>query len=213
MGLVTLDNPWQSNPGYTINPIYYAFKHYCAFIHSGWKRLDVSVDSSNPKISAYISPDNNQLTVVLINTSNSIDVELELSFDNFSVEDGDVFRTSSIQNCAMIGDFNDSEPLTLPAESITTLALSGTLILIDCPQVQEAGLNLAADLTGDCYIDLADISVITDQWLSASPAAIPPNYCPDIFLDDQVNFLDFTTLASQWLYCNNPPDDDCKQNW
>ena len=25
-GLVTLDFPWQANPGYTINPIYYAFK-------------------------------------------------------------------------------------------------------------------------------------------------------------------------------------------
>jgi hypothetical protein len=150
---------------------------------------------------------------VLINTANDTDVELEISFDNFSVEDGNIFRTSSTQNCAPAGDFNDSAPLNLPAESITTLALSGTLILTDCQQVQDAGLNLAADLDGNCYVDLADVSVLAEQWLSTNPMAIPPNYSPDIYSDGQVTLLDFTTLAAQWLNYNNPSDDNCTYNW
>ncbi len=212
-GLVSLDWPWGSNPGYTINPIYYAFKHYSAFIHSGWQRLEASIDSSNPRISAYISPDNQQLTVVIINSSNDVDVELDLSFENFSIEDGNVYRTSSTQNCALIGDFNDSVPMNLPAESITTLVLTGTLILTDCQHVQDAGLNLEADLNGNCYVELEDVSVLTNQWLSTDPVAISPNYSPDIYADDKVNLLDFAVLALDWLYCNNPQDANCLQNW
>jgi glucuronoarabinoxylan endo-1,4-beta-xylanase len=212
-GLVSLEFPWGSNPGYTVNPIYYAFKHYSAFIHSGWRRLDVSNDSLNPRISAYISPDNQQMSVVLINIDPNINVELDLSFDNFSVEDGNVYRTSSTQNCELIGDFNDSAPLILPAESITTLALSGTLIITDCQQVQDAGLNLAGDLNGNCYVDLADVSVLTDQWLSTDPVAISPNYSPDIYADDKVNLLDFAVLALDWLICNNPQDANCLKTW
>jgi len=212
-GLVSLDWPWGSNPGYTINPIYYAFKQYSAFIHSGWRRLDTSIDTSNPRISAYISPDNNHMTVVLINASESADVELDLSFENFSVEDGNVFRTSSTQNCALIGDFNDSVPMNLPAESITTLALSGTLIITDCQQVQDAGLNLAGDLNGNCYAELVDVPILTDQWLSTNPVAIPPNYSPDIYSDNEVNLSDFAVLANDWLNCNNPQDSNCIQNW
>ncbi len=212
-GLVTIEFPWQSNPGYTINPVYYAFKNYSAFIHSGWRRLEASTDSPNPRISAYISPDNKQLTVVIINTDADTNVELDLSFNNFSVEDGNVYRTSSMQNCELIGDFNDSGPLILPAESITTLALFGTLILTDCQQVQDAGLNLAGDLDGNCYVNLADVSVLTDQWLSSNPIAIPPNHTPDILSDNKVNLSDLAVLTNDWLNCNNPQDSNCIKNW
>lgn len=212
-GLVTLDWPWGSNPGYTINPIYYAFKHYSAFIHSGWRRLDTSIDTLNPRISAYISPDNDRLTVLLVNTSEDTDVELDLSFENFSIEDGNVYRTSSTQNCVLIGDFNDSAPLNLPAQSITTLALSGELVITDCQQIQDAGLNFAGDLNGNCYVDLFDIPVLTDQWLSNNPVAIPPNYSPDIYFDHRVDLPDLAVLAKDWFKCNNPQDSNCVQNW
>jgi glucuronoarabinoxylan endo-1,4-beta-xylanase len=212
-GLVSLDWPWGTDPGYTINPIYYAFKHYSAFIHSGWRRIDAAVDSDNPKVSAYISPDNKQLSVVIINTSADTNVAFDLSFDNFTVADGNVFRTSSIQNCELLGDFNDSAPLTLPARSITTLALSGTLILTDCQQVQDLGLALTADLDGNCRIDYNDLKVITGQWMSTNPAAIPPNYSPDVQKDGIINLYDLNRFSLEWLQCNNPADSNCLQNW
>jgi len=216
MGLVTLDNPWQPDPNYTINPIYYAFKHYSAFIHSGWRRLEASIDSTSPRISAYISPDNQQLTVVLINTYTDNDVNLDLSFNNFSVEDGNVYRTSSMQNCVPAGDFNDSEPLILPAQSITTLALTGTLLPANCQEVQDFGHRLLADLDSDCYVNFEDLLIMTEHWLETAPITVfPPEHSPDVHPgpDNIVNLLDFAELAAQWLTCNDPLAMGCVSNW
>jgi len=124
-GLVTLDNPWQGNPGYTINPIYYAFKHYSAFTDPGWRRVEASADSTGLRISAFFSPDANELTIVIINVS-QIDIDLALSLGGFLPESSGVFRTSETKNAAYIGTFNQSQPLTLGAETITTVSLTGS---------------------------------------------------------------------------------------
>ena len=58
-----------SGPSYNINSDYYGFKHYSAFIHSDWQRVDADADTSDLRMSAYVSPDNNNLSVVIINTS------------------------------------------------------------------------------------------------------------------------------------------------
>jgi glucuronoarabinoxylan endo-1,4-beta-xylanase len=140
-GLVGLDNPWNSSPSYQINPVYYAFKHYSAFVHPGWQRVDASADSRNPRISAYISPDNNEMAVVLINPYPHTDISFDLSFNNFFVTDGNVYQTTSTQNCALVGDYNDSAPLNIPARSITTLALRGR---VNTPPVAVAGPDRTA---------------------------------------------------------------------
>jgi len=121
-GLVSLDDP----NSYTINPVYYAFKHYSAFINSGWERVDASTDNSNLRISAYISPDDQKLTAVIINTTTSTDINLDVSFKGFSISKGEVYRSSQTEKCVHVGSYNGSGPLTLPANSITTLALSAS---------------------------------------------------------------------------------------
>ena len=118
-GLVTI-----TNTTYTINPVYWAFKHYSAFIDPNWMRVNASTGTSDLRISAYISPDNNQMSVVIINTSASTNYSLNLSLNNFPVGDGNIYQTTSTQNCALIGYFNPSVPLSLPANSITTVALN-----------------------------------------------------------------------------------------
>ncbi len=208
-GLVTL--PSYGGSGYTINSDYYGFKHYSAFVHSGWQRIDASTDSSALRISAYIGPDNQQLSVVIINTGTGADIDL--SFAGFSITSGNIYRSSSAENCVLVGSFDGTGPLTLPANSITTLALSGTLILTDCQQVQDLGLNLPADLDGDCRIDYTDLLVLADQWLSTDPVAIPPNGSPDIYTDGKVDMLDLCRLAESWLQCNDPEDPTCTPNW
>jgi glucuronoarabinoxylan endo-1,4-beta-xylanase len=110
-----------SSSSSTINPIYYAFKHYSAFTDPNWQRVDASTDSSNLRISAYISPDNTQLSVVIINAAASTDMNLTLSFPGFSITDSDVYRSTSTQNCVLVGGL--TYPLSLPANSITTVAL------------------------------------------------------------------------------------------
>lgn len=117
-GLISL-----TTPNYTINPVYYAFKHYSYFTDPIWQRVDTGTSTSNVRMSAFISPDNSQLSVVIINTSTS-SININLSFTGFTIEDGNVYRSSSTQNCINIGTFNPAGPLTLPASSITTLSLS-----------------------------------------------------------------------------------------
>ena len=118
--LVSMNDPCS----YTIKPAYYAFKHYSAFVHSLWQRVDVSTDNSGLRVSAYISPDNQKLSVVIINTTTGTDIALALSFKGFSFSKGEVYRSSQTEKCARIGGFNSAGPLTLPAKSITTLVLS-----------------------------------------------------------------------------------------
>jgi glucuronoarabinoxylan endo-1,4-beta-xylanase len=122
-GLVSLDNPWQANPGYTINPTYYAFKQYSAFTDPGWRRVEASTDSTGLRISAFISPDANELSIVIINVSD-INISLSLSLGDFSPGYSAVYRTSETEHTAYIGTFDPSQPLTLSPQSITTVSLT-----------------------------------------------------------------------------------------
>ncbi len=124
-GLVSLDNPWQSNPGYTINHTYYAFKQYSAFTDPGWHRVEASTDSSSLRISAYKSPDQTQLTVVIINDAD-LSIDLMLSLGEFLPEDSEVYRTSGRERTSYIGTFDQSQPLPLGPQTITTVSLKAT---------------------------------------------------------------------------------------
>jgi len=124
-GLVTIEFPWQPNPGYTINPIYYAFKHYSAFTDPGWCRVEASTDSSGLRISAFKNDDNTELTIVIINVS-EIDIDLSLSLGGFSPESSGVYRTSETEHTAYLGTFEQSQPLALGPETITTVSLTGS---------------------------------------------------------------------------------------
>ena len=124
-GLVTLDFPWQNNPGYTINHIYYAFKQYSAFTDPGWYRVEASTDSTGLRISAFKSPDANELTVAIINVSD-IDIDLTLSLGGFSPDSSGVYRTSETEHTEYIGTFDESQPLALAPQTITTVSLAGS---------------------------------------------------------------------------------------
>ncbi|MBN1765308.1 MAG: carbohydrate binding domain-containing protein, partial [Sedimentisphaerales bacterium] len=114
-----------TSSSYTINPVYYGFKHFSAFIDSGWQRVEVSDDSPELRVSAYISPDEQQLSVVLINMSTDTDIETDLTFTGFSIASGDIYQSSLSEDCIVVGTYNGSGPVTVPANSIITLSLSG----------------------------------------------------------------------------------------
>jgi glucuronoarabinoxylan endo-1,4-beta-xylanase len=121
-GLVSINDP----NSYTIKPVYYAFKHYSAFTDSDWQRVEASTDNSGLRISAYISPDNKELTAVIINTTTGTDITLNFSLKGFSISKGEVYRSSEKEKCVHTGSYNVGKPLKLPANSITTLVLSAS---------------------------------------------------------------------------------------
>jgi glucuronoarabinoxylan endo-1,4-beta-xylanase len=118
--LVSLDDP----TSYTVKPTYYAFKQYSAFINADWQRVEASTDNSGLRISAYISPDNQKLTAVIINTTDDVDIPFKLSIKNFPVSKGEVYRSSQTENCVRVGSYIRKAPLKIPANSVTTLSLS-----------------------------------------------------------------------------------------
>ncbi len=121
VSLVSIDNP----NSYTLNPVYYAFKQFSAFTDPLWQRVDTSTENTGLRMSAYISPDNKKLTVVIINTTADTEIAGDFSLKGFSISKGEVYRSSQNEKCAKIGDYKQSEPLKLTANSITTLVISG----------------------------------------------------------------------------------------
>jgi O-glycosyl hydrolase len=119
-GLVSIND----TNSYTIKPVYYAVKQFSAFTDSDWQRVEAATDNPGLRISAYISPDNQKLTVVLINTTPSTDITLNFSLKDFSISKGEIYLSSENENCVHIGNYNSGEPLKLPANSITTLSLN-----------------------------------------------------------------------------------------
>ncbi|MFA5423387.1 MAG: carbohydrate binding domain-containing protein [Phycisphaerae bacterium] len=183
---------WSSNKGlvkvttstYAIHPVYYAFKHFARFTDPLWQRVDTFSNRTSNLISAYISPDERQLTVVILNTS-SHDTELDMSFDGFDIAGGDIYQSNSESQFEFIGNYDSNSPITLPAFSITTLALGNAdyyeppqpptgltatpqseRVLLDWnDNIEEdfAGYNLYRSITsGSGYVKLND-QLITDS--------------------------------------------------
>ena len=62
------------------------------------------------------------------------------------------------------------------------------IVKADCP---------AADLTGDCRVDLLDVQVLAAQWLAPSEDC-PDGGCADLDGVDGVNMADFALLSRHW---------------
>jgi hypothetical protein len=63
---------------------------------------------------------------------------------------------------------------------------------------------------GNIHVDYGDLAVITDNWLRTD--CTEPDNCERADFeptDGVVNLYDFSDFATQWLWCNNPNDEDC----
>jgi glucuronoarabinoxylan endo-1,4-beta-xylanase len=199
--------------GYTINPIYYAFKQYSAFTDPGWHRVKASTDLGdlgNLRISAFKSPDNRQLSIVIINISNN-NINLTLNLNGFSPDSSEIYRTSETENTAYIGPFYEAGSLMLPARSITTIH---SAVFSNCDDVLATHRGLTSDIHPDCYVDYKDFATIADHWLNTD--CTEPDNCGGADFkprDGVVDFSDLGTFVQQWLWCNDPEDPSCTPNW
>jgi len=64
-----------------------------------------------------------------------------------------------------------------------------------CDGVSAMNFNLNGDYILDCYVDLLDLRYILNNWLH------------DYALDE------FTAIATNWIRCNNPEDQNCEKPW
>ncbi|MGE5395882.1 MAG: T9SS type A sorting domain-containing protein, partial [Candidatus Saccharibacteria bacterium] len=125
---INMENPWTSgswvNPnGFKIGTKYYMFKQFARFIKPGYSRVEATGSTSTLKVSAYMSPDAQNLSIVAINTSANAD-SITISPGAYTVSSGDIYRTSDTENCLLAGTYKVGN-IKLPPKSITTLALKG----------------------------------------------------------------------------------------
>jgi len=168
-GLVTLDFPWQANPGYTINHIYYAFKQYSAFTDPGWHRVEASTDSSGLRISAFKNDDDTEMSVVIINVSD-VDIDLTLSLGGFSPDSSGVYRTSETEHTKYSGTFDESQPLALPPQTITTISLAGSYSPVLSPTEEAFETGDFSKFNWTFHGD-SDWSVTSDEFISGTNSA------------------------------------------
>jgi glucuronoarabinoxylan endo-1,4-beta-xylanase len=108
---------------YTLNHTYWAFRQYSKAIHHGWKRVKVDVtDAINSlRVSAYISPEKDELSIVVLNINFVKDDSVNIIVPGFDLSGANILRTTSTEECALVA-YYDGSILHLPIKSITTIS-------------------------------------------------------------------------------------------
>jgi glucuronoarabinoxylan endo-1,4-beta-xylanase len=133
-GLINQENPynlssWTNAPpgtatqshGYWLTPGYWAMKHFSYFINPGYRRVSATDTDPNVRASAFLSPDNLRLVVVLINTNATVSSAMTLNFGSFNVGKSSVYQTVGTNTFQSLGSLTNSQ--ALPALSLTTFVL------------------------------------------------------------------------------------------
>jgi glucuronoarabinoxylan endo-1,4-beta-xylanase len=132
-GLVTLEDPRPGAPpfntekGYAINPTYYAVKHFAKWLDAGFQRVGASSSVNGLRASAYVSPENDRVTVVLLNTDAQTHT-VALVTQGFTIDGSSAFRTAgSSEQTAALGALEMQSAVTLPARSVVTVVFEGAI--------------------------------------------------------------------------------------
>jgi glucuronoarabinoxylan endo-1,4-beta-xylanase len=84
----------------------------------------------------------------------------------------------------------------------------------NCTEVQAGGDGLVSDLTGDCYVNLEDLNIVSTHWLDTDCGSSGNCGGADFEpVDGDVDFEDFSDFAMDWMTCNDPGDSGCIKNW
>jgi glucuronoarabinoxylan endo-1,4-beta-xylanase len=192
--------------GPEIRDLYWFFKHYAYFTDPNWYRVGATPSpSSNIRMTAFKSPDGNQLTVVIINLA-YYNINLTLNLNGFPLDNSEIYRSSETEHWAYIGPFYEAGLLMLPARSITTIS---NVALSNCDSVLVAGHGLTSDIYHDCYVNYKDLKIITDYWLNTECDLYGDCEGADFEPDGNVDFVDFSRFAEQWMWCKDPDNPNC----
>jgi len=114
----------------TVRDQYYAVKHYARFTDPGYVRVSARSDASELRASAYLSPQGDQLSVVVLNPDpRTLVVHLEP--EGFSPSSLKAYRTiyrpGRSERWTELPDVSDTNPVILPSRSQVTFVLRGAV--------------------------------------------------------------------------------------
>lgn len=161
-GLINQENPWSAPStwtnappgipephGWWLTPAYWAMKHFSYFINPGYKRLGATNSDNNVLSSAYLSPDQLRLIVVLINTSATLPSTMAVNYGAFGTNRTSVYQTAGTNTWQSLGALASWE--TLPPRSLTTLVVDKIITVAAAgnpsPSDEASGVALNASLS------------------------------------------------------------------
>ncbi|MBO8131016.1 MAG: hypothetical protein H0Z29_05800 [Candidatus Marinimicrobia bacterium] len=119
--LIAIDN----NNSYEIKDEYYALWHYSHFINPSWYRIYCHSDNNNLRASAYISPDNDSLVIVLLNVSSST-IKDTLDIQDFNINNAKSYVSNRFSKGSYFSGFNHSSlALQIQSGAIVTISMIG----------------------------------------------------------------------------------------
>lgn len=148
-GLVDLDFPWDRNQwsnskGYNRNKDFYVFKHYSAFIHPGWKRIETSGNTNLLKTAAFISTSGDSASFIAINRSSTDSLKVQIQIPGFQMDEATVYSTTEEYNFTSANYLTDTVLVLLP-QSLNTVDLR--LSQINSAIRHPASLQVFSDVT------------------------------------------------------------------
>ncbi|WP_294558202.1 glycoside hydrolase family 30 beta sandwich domain-containing protein [uncultured Bacteroides sp.] len=129
-GCVAVEWPWSSSrwtteKGYVVRSEFYGLKHFTKHVKPGWQRIGVDYELNEVEAVAFQSPNENQITVVLINYSEQEEktVRLKNAGDKEVSSIKKVIQTDT-QKESWYQELKNTDPfieLMLPKMSVTTV--------------------------------------------------------------------------------------------
>jgi glucuronoarabinoxylan endo-1,4-beta-xylanase len=110
--------------GFALQGAYFAMRHYARYTDPGWVRVGATSGSEDLLASAYLSPAEDSLTIVLVNAgATSLDVGLTLDTPPASSR---VYRTvfGGAERFADLGALSRERIVTVPSRGIVTIAIT-----------------------------------------------------------------------------------------
>lgn len=105
-------------------PAYHALSHFARSTASGYIRIEATTDSSDLLSSAWLSPEKDALTLVLINPEDvPIDLKVELP-ESFASADATIVRTvfDGVERSSELGSLSAARVVRIPGQGLVTVA-------------------------------------------------------------------------------------------
>ncbi len=121
-GMISMQSS-SSTAGYKVTPYYYLIKHFSKHIDAGHHRVEATSNNASVFTSAFISPDNSKLTLVIIN-NNASTKEIKLKVTGKTSTGISAFQSKSGTYYKTIEVSKPADAISLPSKSITTVVLT-----------------------------------------------------------------------------------------
>jgi len=106
--------------GYFVHRTLPALGQYSRFVRAGWVRIDATPIDTTLKVSAFLSPNGDSISVIVVNPSYS-SVTFTPLISGSPDATGDVWTTSSTQSLDKKGTWSSGQDLVVAARTVTTL--------------------------------------------------------------------------------------------